>query len=300
VVNIPNYQTGLAALRTGQVDVGNGITWEDAESLWKTNPELLYRGTLNFYNPVIEMRNDLAPFSDINFRKALAIAIDRKGIVRDFYKGNGDVLTWPYYPELQNIYTPLDKLPADAQELFNYDPVKAKQLLTQAGFPGGYKIELMVPNYAPFPDLANIIKSYWDAVGVNTTVKVMDGGAFYGSMYGNNYSQTALVHWSNGDPMTIFSTAYYKGRLYNYSKVDDPYVIETYDKLIKTPDGPEQDAIFREAGPKVLAKTYNIAMPAFYQYTFWQPWLKEYHGEMWGGFASRWLDLEMRKKATGK
>ena len=299
-INIPDYQTGLAAIRTRQVDWTAGVTWEDAASLQKTNPELLYRGTLNFYNPVIEMRNDIAPFSDINFRKALAIAIDRKGIVKDFYKGNGEVLTWPYFPELKNVYTPLDQLPANCQELFNYDPVKAKQLLTQAGYPTGFKLELLVPNYAPFPDLANIIKSYWDAIGVATTVNVMEGGAFYGRLYGWNYSQTALVHWSNGDPMTIFSTAYYSGRLYNYSKVVDQYVIDTYNKLIATADGPEQDKIFKEAGPIVLAKCYNIAMPAYNSYTFWQPWLKGYHGEVFGSTVHRWHDAALKKKLTGK
>lgn len=299
-INIPDYQTGLAAIRTGQVDWGSGITWEDAESLKKTNPELLSRGTLNFYNPVIEVRNDVAPFSDIRVRKALAIAIDRKGIVRDFYKGNGEVLTWPYYPELKNIYVPLDQLPADCQELFNYNPTKAKQLLTDAGYPTGFKNELMVPSYAPFPDLANIIKSYWDAVGVTTTVKVMEGGAFYGQMYGNNYPQSGLVHWSNGDPLSIYSSAYYKGRLYNYSKTDDPYVIEVYNKLIATPDGPEQDKIYKEAGPKVLAQCYNICMPGFYQYTFWEPWVKAYSGEMWGAFNTRWIDLSLRQKMIGK
>jgi len=304
-INIPDYQTGLAAIRTGQVDWTSGVTWEDAISLQESNSELLYRGTLNFYNPVIEMRNDLAPFSDINFRKALAIAIDRKGIVKDFYKGNGEVLTWPYFPELKNIWVPLDQLPADCQDLFNYDPAKAKDLLKQAGVAQGFKVELLVPNYAPFPDLANIVKSYWDAIGVATTVNVMEGGAFYGRMYGWNYSQTALVHWSNGDPLSVYSSAYYTDqttllpRLYNYSKVNDPYVVETYDKLISTPDGPQQDAIYKEAGPIVLAKCYNIALPSFNQYVFWEPWLKGYAGELFGTTVHRWQDTALKTKLTG-
>ena len=305
-INIPDYQTGLAAIRTGQVDWTTGVTWEDALSLQQSNPDLLYRGTLNFYNAVIEMRNDLAPFNNINFRKALAIAIDRKSIVSDFYKGNGEVLTWPYFPELKNIYVPLDQLPANCQELFNYDPTKAKQLLAQAGYPNGYKMELLVSNYTPMPDLANIVKSFWDAIGVSTTVNVMEGGAFYGRMYGWQYNQTALVHWSNGDPLSIFSTAYYTDpttglpRLYNYSKVNDPYVVDTYNKLISTPDGPQQDAIYKEAGSIVLADCYNIGLPAFNQYEFWEPWLKGYQGELFGSTIHRWLDLSLRQKLTGK
>ena len=304
-INIPDYQTGLAALRTGQTDTG-GATWEDAISLQKSNPELGYRGTLAYYNPVIEMRNDLEPFSNINFRKALAIAIDRVGIVRDLYKGNGEALTWPYFPELKNVYTPLDQLPADCQELFSYNPAKAKDLLTQAGYPQGYKIELMVPNNAPFPDLANIVKSYWDAIGVATTVNVMENGAFYGRMYGWNYNQTAMTHWSNGDPIGVFATAYYtdqttgKPRLYNYSKVNDPYAVEVYNKIISTPDGPALDAIYKEAGPKVLAKCYNIGLPDYFSFTFWQPWLKGYAGELYGTTVHRWQDTALRVKLTGK
>ena len=71
VVQIVDVNMQLAALRTGKLDWLNGIDWEDAQELWKTNPELLSSKGYNTYTPVIDMRTDLEPFSDINFRKAL-------------------------------------------------------------------------------------------------------------------------------------------------------------------------------------------------------------------------------------
>jgi len=302
VINVPEMTTALAALRTGKIDWLIGIEWEDAESLWGTHPELSYSASYEYYNRVIEMRNDYEPFSDINFRKALAIAIDRQGIVRDLYKGNAEVVAWPYSPYLKNmnIYTPLEELPEECQELFEYSPEKAKEYLALAGYPTGLKMELLVSADPPHVDVAQIIKMYWDAIGVETTVKVIEVGTFYNRMFGWRYDQTALVHWPSTNPFSIFDYAYHKDKLYNYSKVSDPYMVEVSETVQKTADPEEREKIFKEAGVYALAHVWNIGMPVSYHYAFWWPWIKGYNGEWWGGFNSRWLDLDLKKEVTGR
>jgi len=57
----------------------------------------------------------------------------------------------------------------------------------------------------------------------------------------------------------------------------------------------------------VVGKAYVIQTPEPYKYTFWEPWVKNYHGERgvivsmdcgWAKFS--WLDQEMRKAETGQ
>jgi len=297
---VPDMNAALAALRTGKIDWMTGIGWEDAEILIETHPHLGYSKALNYYNPLLAMRNDLEPFDDIRFRKALAIAIDRKTIARDLYKGNSEWHVWPYDPSLTDLYIPYEELPLECQELYDYDPEKAKQLLAEAGYPNGYKIEILVSTGGTHIDLAQIVKTYWDAIGVETTVKPLEVGTFLSRMYGWRYDQTGIIHWPSKNPYSIYSWCYNKGKMYNYGKVDDPYVIEVDETLKRTIDPVERTRILKEAGLRVLAQCYDICLPATYTYVFWQPWLKGYNGEWAYGTTYRWHDGALRKQMVGQ
>ena len=120
--------------------------------------------------------------------------IDRREILSDFMEGQGYLLAWPVWDSVgETVYTPLDKLPADVQALYDYNPTEAKRLLAEAGFPNGMAIELLSPQVESYIDRANIVKTYWDSIGVSTTVNVIESGTFYDRLYGKNYEDTAIV-----------------------------------------------------------------------------------------------------------
>ncbi len=62
-----------------------------------------------------------------------------------------------------------------------FDPVRARQLLSDAGYPNGFAIKLATPSglYASDTDIAQAIASMWTRVGVRTTVDSMPGPVFY-------------------------------------------------------------------------------------------------------------------------
>ena len=293
IVQVVDVNTQLAALRTGQIDWLTGVNWEDALELWKTNPELLSSGGYMTYIPVIDMRTDLEPFSDINFRKALSMAINRQEMVRDLYAGNAALLAWPWPPDLVDIWVPLEEMPDDVQEIWTYNPDKARELLADAGFPDGTKLELLVPNDRVFVDMASVIKMFWDEIGVDTTLKVLEIGTFYGRLYGKNYEQTALVHNYSKIPFYLTDVHHWPGGMYNYSIVDDEHVNETGLLLSATADPEERNRIFRELSPYVLSNVWNIPMPLSNMYVFWQPWIKGYDGG-WTLNAYTWVDQDLQ------
>ena len=70
-------------------------------------------------------REDKVPFNDINVRRALNLAVDKQSILKDYMKGDGELLGYPYppLPDWKDYYTPLNQMPADVQELFTgYNP----------------------------------------------------------------------------------------------------------------------------------------------------------------------------------
>ena len=58
-----------------------------------------------------------------------------------------------------------------AYQGFSYDPAKAKQLLSEAGFPNGFATELYVMNTDPQPRIAQSIQQDLAKVGIHASIK---------------------------------------------------------------------------------------------------------------------------------
>ena len=69
----------------------------------------------------------------------------------------------------------------------------------------------------------------------------------------------------------------------------------------------ERAATMRDINTYVIDQVYVIQLPAGYAYNFWQPWLKNYHGEIqvgcYGQYANFvqyvWLDQALKEEMTG-
>jgi len=292
--------TQQAAIQTGKILI-YGTTRDRGEFLLKNNPELKYTTRPENYNIVIFMRLDKEPYNKLQVRRALAIAIDRKGILNDFMEGQGYLIAWPVWDSVgETIFTPLEKLPADVQELFDYNPTKAKQMLAEAGYPNGFTLELLSPQVESYVDRANIVKSYWDAIGVKTTVNVIESGTFYDRLYGKNYQDTAIVAWGNSSKWSTLGWCWRSNILYNYGKVNDPKIDQAYlDALDLGGQGKleEQDKLFKDIYVYGMQQAWEICLPQPVTYVFWQPYMYGYVGE-YAGVASRvWIDPEGKKAA---
>ena len=68
-------------------------------------------------------------FNDLNFRKAVAYAIDRQTMVNNIYRGLGSLQHSPI-----SVPSPYYLSPEEGLPTYNYDLEKAKQLLLEAGF----------------------------------------------------------------------------------------------------------------------------------------------------------------------
>jgi len=308
---IEDESTALAALRTGKIDRG-GVSWEKVEGLRKTNPEILLRKVLPSGARVIFMRTDLEPFSDVKVRQALSLAIDQEAMARDFYRGEALLLTWPIQPTIEAIYTPLEKLPENLRELFEYHPEKAKQLLAEAGYPDGLKTEVIVTAAASYVDVMSIVKEYFADVGVDMEIRPLEAAVFGGTIYGRRFPAMAYTYWGNPKPAAAFGWAHggVPESVFAFSKVVNPAIEEKFDLWSNEPDRDERNRIIKEENLYEIEMCYEIPLPSPYGYLAWQPWLKGYSGEYCTGptwelgingiYKYVWLDTEMRYKMTGR
>jgi peptide/nickel transport system substrate-binding protein len=300
ILVIPDPATQLGAIRTGQANM-YGCSWEKAELLQDQEPWLDWVVRPANYNVVIFFRNDKAPFSNIDVRKALAISINRQEILQDLMNGNGTINAWPVWSSWgAELFVPIEDLPPDTQELFYYDLDKAKQYLADAGYEEGFEIELLTPNAERYVDRASIVKTYWDALGCPTTVKVIESGTFYPLLYGKNYDQATICAWGNSGNVSTLGWCWRTDILYNYGKISDPVIDEAFDLQRVTRDQSERNAIIREANLYGMSQAWDICLPQPLDFVFFQPFLKGYAGEWPGlyeaGQTHMWLDLDMMEE----
>jgi peptide/nickel transport system substrate-binding protein len=107
------------------------------------------------------------PLQDPRVRQALSLAINRPGIV-DRVMENAAIPTGQYLRPGSYSYVPYLPPPP-------YEPDKAKALLTEAGFPNGFRVTIHGPNdrYVNDAKIIQAVAQMWQRIGVKTTVEAM-------------------------------------------------------------------------------------------------------------------------------
>src|SRR5215216_3136260 len=90
------------------------------------NLQLVERPALNVF--YVGFNVDDPPFDNEKVRQAVGYAIDKQRIVDNFYPKAGSIAATQFLPPEILGHT-------EGFTDFTYDPTKAKQLLTEAGFP---------------------------------------------------------------------------------------------------------------------------------------------------------------------
>jgi len=240
---IPDRSSLLAAFRTGQVDVLRGFgsaTIEEAEDVISRCPDVQYTTRLTNTSIAAGRQDKMdLPFHDLRVRQAMNLAVNQQEILDDYLNGQGAMLGYPYLPtpEYSKFYTPLEDMPEEVKMLFTYDPVKAKQLLTDAGYPNGFKTKIQCSSADG--DVVSLIKAYLDDVGIDMEIETMEAGAWFGMWAARSYDEifygplTGL--WAPFEQLTTKV-----GMYSNIAYLDDPYY-ETVGEVIgrdmvKNPD----------------------------------------------------------------
>ena len=300
---IPDYSTTLAALRTGKLDLQTGIVLTDAQNLWKTASKLQHTNYLNgSYG--IGMRQDKKdkPYSDVRVRRALMMATDFESIKKDYYGGEAEIIAWPANSTTL-FYEPLEKLPPAVQELYKYNPEKAKQLLKEAGYPNGFKVKLVVQNASQRIDEMSIIKDMWSKVGVDVTLDIKEPGIYAPLVAAGTPYEEMLFRLQTSPFLMHLYSSYTRGTaILNISHVNnppgtDPYLEDLFqeeDKYLFV-DMPRVYEAVKKTNLYAMEQAFVIPWPLPNQYNFWWPWLKNYYGAGTGLVRYSWVDRDMKK-----
>ncbi len=110
------------------------------------------------------------PLADLRVRQALNYGIDRAALVAYVLNGNGAPATSGMIPAGMPGFN------ADSVPGYDYNPDKAAQLLSDAGFPGGRGMPRLVLNSVPaYQAPMEFVQKSWERLGLNVAIDNMDG-----------------------------------------------------------------------------------------------------------------------------
>jgi peptide/nickel transport system substrate-binding protein len=301
---IRDEATRVTALRTGKLDIMEYMRWQDAEQLKKSVPELKWNRWLATSGTFLSMRVDQKPFDDVRVRRAMNLAVNKDEIIKAYYNGHAELFAYPQHPEYGGYYQPLNEQPASVQELFKFDPVKAKKLLAEAGYPNGFTFKTQVCSCSPdHTDLLPLISAYLEQVGVKMEIQPMEYAAFLSAMTTQTNAPGYFMNNGHTNPTTTIRKSFVPGQVWNPSQWNDPKLTARMDAVYEERDEAKRQAELRAMTTEMLDNAPYVWLPTPYNFTAWWPWVKGYEGELRAGsvrpgpiYARIWVDQDLKKK----
>jgi peptide/nickel transport system substrate-binding protein len=317
---ITDASTQLAAFRTGQLDysVGVMLTIENAHMLLEEFPEMDYVTIPSFANHLyFRVDKPELPWDDLRVRQAMTLVVNKQELIDEYYHGEADLQAAIYPPDKawEPFYTPLEEMPTGpttsdskcgVQELFYYTPesvTKAKQLLTEAGYPDGFTCSIISSNPQD-TDFLSVIKEYFAQVDVTLNIEQLEGSIVAGMRRSRSYEEGIYT----GSPDSSFPYDMHSTRSESFdcfSYYEHPVTRAAYEeeRSYVCKDDAKYAATLKAVVPFILEQCVGIWCPIPRSYRLWWPWVQNYHGEWALGCDDQslalyyiWLDEALKRQ----
>jgi peptide/nickel transport system substrate-binding protein len=183
LVIIKDPMTQLAAFKAGELNALWSVAPNDVKGLEAetTKYNIIKRtGTISYCLMPDSLHAD-SPLSNLLVRRAISYAINNQALVDSVLLGYGISLnqyaqptSWGYNPDVKG---------------YPYDPDKAKKLLTEAGFPNGFKTQIYAEPMPANQMTATAIQGFLSKIGITAEIVTAEPAKF-----GTYLTQG----WSNG------------------------------------------------------------------------------------------------------
>jgi peptide/nickel transport system substrate-binding protein len=231
--SVPDVDTRLAMLKTGEADIVVALDGPQGVEV-KRDQRLQLLSTRHasiFWIEFADQWDPKSPWHDKRLRQAVNFALDRKSTNEaaclGFCPPAGVIV-----PRVMDFALQVEPPP--------YDPAKAKQLLTEAGYPNGLDAGEFVP-IPGFPTVAEAAVNYLNAVGIRVKMRPMERAAFYAAWREKKIRGVFMTAVGNsGNAATRVAEFIYSKGAYAYGGYPD------IDDLFQQQAG-ERDAKKREA-----------------------------------------------------
>jgi peptide/nickel transport system substrate-binding protein len=265
---IPDPQSRVLALQAGDIDIAGGqmgkipvesvpvIEADSSLTLQKAQGTNSHFMIFNYKTPALQ---------DLNVRKAINLAINKKSIVEDLMDGIGSEaqglfpLTVPYVTESNNTW-------------YGFNPLEAKQLLAAAGYTDsdgdgivqkdGAQLELnFVLQQAEYPEwksISELVQSELKEIGIRVNLQVLEPNAYYDALW-TSKAYDLIMYRTYDDaynPHAFLLSLFHKTADESAVVWSDPGLESLIDTAVGTTDIQERQTAY----DSIFSKLYQEAM----------------------------------------
>ena len=199
--------------------------------------------------------NNNGILGNLNFRKALFYAVDRESIAK---MTNGIPANYLVASKCLGLdgktYRDMEESQALLEPNLGYDPAKAKELLTEAGYPDGFSCQLWV-NGDVRTRSAQMVQAQLAEIGITVDISTMEWGAFLDALNAGEH-EMFILGWSNSsfdaDSSTyqLFHSANH-GATGNRAFYSNPEVDTLIEQAQKESDNAKRMELYKEIQQKI-------------------------------------------------
>jgi peptide/nickel transport system substrate-binding protein len=236
---LPDAQTQVNAIKAGQV---NGVLVVDNTTLdqikgagYSVVPhELDWSGLM-----LMDRAGKLNPaLGKLEVRQAINYAIDRAAMLKAAVHGHGTV-TGQIFPENSPGFDPA------LDDRYPFDPARAKALLSQAGYPRGFKLHMPLIQIGQTP-VFDLVKQYLGDIGIKVSYTQVSINDAISAVLGAKYSASWFILQMDPTTWQQANFTYTEGATWNPFHVADPTIAD----LVKTVQTGDETAA-ADAGKKL-------------------------------------------------
>lgn len=245
ILNDPNARVN--ALRTGEIDGSWQVPTNAIDLMRASDTGKMYFGTNTTVQSLI-VGDMQGPLGDVRVRKALALALDRKALIKAAVQGYGkptDALTtksvWTdATPE--TITRAFDQLPK-----LDYDLAEAKRLVKEAGATGKKITYVTAPIDSSFDVISQAVASAGKEIGLDIKIETRTPNAYTLLFSDPNAVKgvdlfTTQWYLSSTDPLEMYAVIR-TGEFSNYGHWSDPAYDALTNRALVTDDPGERSKL---------------------------------------------------------
>ncbi len=194
----------VASILAGDVDSFPQFNTYEALPQFKNDPRFRVTLGVSEGETLLVTNNARKPFTDVRVRRALAHAIDRKTLIDGAMAG----LAAP----IGSHFAPNRPEAVDLTGVYPYDPLKAKALLAEAGYPQGFEVTLRLPPPIYARRSGELIAAMLAEVGVRARIETMEWAPWLEKVFRNkDFDLTIVAHTEPLDIEIYARPTYYFG-----------------------------------------------------------------------------------------
>ncbi len=243
---ISPVDTVVMDLEGGSIDMYARISSAQADQLGDNfNIE---EGTMNLVQAMY-LNHDNEYFSNKLVRQALCYAIDEQAILDLTSEGKGTIIGSSMFPAFGKYYM------EELGEEYPHDVEKAKELLTEAGYPDGFEFTVKVPsNYQPHIDTAQVLAEQLKETGVTANIELIEWDSWLSDVYSDrNYEATVVGVDAASLTARALLERFDSEAGNNFINYSNPDYDTAFRNAIATTDDEEQTKYYKEC-EKILAE----------------------------------------------